>query len=226
MTGDRAVKPLSQTALAAVLGFAIGGLPADSVNAAPREPVTAPPIEPILPLGPTAQNDAPAGDDLKKALDESNKKLSAIQEQLRYLTELLNGKKDDKGFPLPSDPGLVAEVRNLKDRLEKLERDLAALKTQTALRPPANPGSSGSLPSPMPGPGSDLKAGKATVRVVNEYPVQVSIVVNGTSYRVAPSKSVDIEVPAGEFTYQLLESGAGLTRSSIREKETVTLRIK
>ena len=75
-------------------------------------------------------------------------------------------------------------------------------------------------------PTVDPKAGKGTVRVVNEYPVQISIVVNGTSYRVAPSKTLDIDVPAGDFTYQLLEAGAASTKSVIREKETVTLRIK
>jgi hypothetical protein len=56
--------------------------------------------------------------------------------------------------------------------------------------------------------------------------VQISIVVNGTSYRVAPSKTFDVDVPAGEFSYQLLESGAASTKSVIKEKETVTLRIK
>ena len=41
-----------------------------------------------------------------------------------------------------------------------------------------------------------------------------------------PSKTLDVDVPAGNFTYQLLESGAEATKSVIKEKETVTLRIK
>jgi hypothetical protein len=63
--------------------------------------------------------------------------------------------------------------------------------------------------------------------VVNEYPIQITIAINGTfSYKVAPSKSLEIDVPAGEFSYQLLEAGTASTRSTIKEKETVTLRIK
>ncbi len=150
--------------------------------------------------------------ELKKQVDDANRKLTDIQSDIKQLTELLNGKKDEKGFPLPSDPGLVAEMKKLTDKLSELETELNKMKTQTALRPPT------ATPDP--------KAGKGTVRVVNEYPVRISIVVNGTSYRVEPTKSLDIEVPAGEFTYQLLESGAASTKSVIKEKETVTLRIK
>ncbi len=219
---------LSKTAVAALLGSAVYGMTAESSRAFSPSPaaVSATPVVPTVPV----KADPQADPETKKALEETNKKLGTIQEQLQYLTELLNGKKDDKGFPLPSDPGLLAEVRALKDRLEKLERELTTLKTQTSLRPPSNPsggaGGGGSIPTPMPGPETDPKAKKAVVRVVNEYPAQVSIVVNGTSYRVAPSRTVDVEVPAGEFTYQLLESGGAITRSTIKEKEIVTLRIK
>jgi hypothetical protein len=221
------VTSLSKTAVAALLGSAVYGMTAESSRAFAPSPaaVSTTPVVPSVPVKADPQTDP----EMKKTLEETNKKLGTIQEQLQKLTELLNGKKDDKGFPLPSDPGLVAEVRALKDRLEKLERDLSGLKTQTTLRPPSGPSGgtgSGSIPTPMPGPGTDPQARKAIVRVVNEYPAQVSIVVNGTSYRVAPSKTVDVEVPAGEFTYQLLESGGAITRSTIKEKETVTLRIK
>ena len=74
--------------------------------------------------------------ELKRQVEESNKKLTTIQDQLKQLTELLNGKRDAGGFPLPSDPGLVADMRNLKDRLTRIEEDLNRLKTQTTLRPP------------------------------------------------------------------------------------------
>jgi hypothetical protein len=52
--------------------------------------------------------------------------------------------------------------------------------------------------------------------------------VNSTSFTVAPGTKLDIPVPVGEFTYQLLNAGANLTptRSPVKEKEVVTLRIK
>ncbi|HVL14227.1 MAG TPA: hypothetical protein VM529_16775 [Gemmata sp.] len=152
--------------------------------------------------------------ELKKQVEDANRKLTDIQKDLRTLTELLNGKKDEKGYPLPSDPGVVAQLRKLSDKLNDVEKELERMKTQTSLRPAS--------PSVSPDP----RAGKGTVRIVNEYPVRISIVVNGTSHRVEPSKSLDVDVPAGEFSYQLLESGAASTKSTIKEKETVTLRIK
>lgn len=173
--------------------------------AQPTPTVAAPPLGAINPLpGTIAAQD-------KVELKAVNDKLDTIQDQLKKLNELLNGRRDDKGFKLESDPGLVEEVKRLKDKLARIDEDLNKLKTQTSLRPV----------TPV-----DPKAGKGIVRVVNEYPVQISIVVNGTSYRIAPTKSMDIDVPAGDFTYQLLEAGAGTTKSAIKEKETVTLRIK
>jgi hypothetical protein len=198
----------TMTAIHSATAAVLGGL-----LFAPASPARAvPPPAPIIPV-PTAvaAQGQPDAADLKKQLDESNKKLDAIQDQLKQLAELLNGRRDDRGFRLESDPGLVEEVKRLKDRLAALEADLSKVKTQTALRP-VTP--------------TDQQAGKGTVRVVNEYPVQISIVVNGTSYRIAPNRTQDIEVPAGEFTYQLLEAGAASTKSAIKERETVTLRIK
>jgi hypothetical protein len=197
---------LNRAAALAVLGGAI--LAPSSPAAAPALPVPFPPVSPIR------ADEKTELADLKKQVEEANRKLTDIQRDIKQLTEAINGRKDEKGFPLTSDPGLVAQMKELTNKLSDIDKELNKLKTQTALRP-ANP-----IVTPDP------KAGKGTVRVVNEYPVRISIVVNGTSYRVEPTKSLDIDIAAGEFTYQLLESGAASTRSVIKEKETVTLRIK
>jgi len=197
--GDSAMTSVTRSAAAAAV---LGGMLLTPATAAP-------PVSKVS----AAQTDA----ELKKKLEETNNKLTTIQDQLKTLTELLNGKKDERGFPLPSDPGVVAQLKDLSDRLKLVEKDVAAMKkTQTSLRPA----------DPIPGATVDPRTGKGTVRVVNEYPVQISIVVNGTSYRVAPSKSLDIDVPIGEFTYQLLESAEAPKKSVIRNKEPVTLRIR
>lgn len=205
--GDLTVRIPNESIAAAVIG---------GMLLAPATP--APAAQFSLPL-PTKIDQATDIADLKKQADEANKKLADIQRDLKQLTELLNGRKDKDGFPIETSPGLVTELKKLTDRLARVEEDLGKMKTQTALRP-------GSTGSSTPSAVVDPRAGKGTVRVVNEYPVQISIVVNGTSYRVAPTKSLDVDVPAGEFSYQLLESGAASTKSVIKEKETVTLRIK
>ncbi len=147
---------------------------------------------------------------LKSDLAEANKRIKSLEEQVAKLTEMLTGKKDDRGFRVESDPGAVEEIKRLKDKITKLEDELRTLRTQTALRPGTPP---------------DIKP-MGTVKIINDYPIEVSIVINDKSYRVAPNKVLDVEVPAGEFTYQLLQSGAPATKSIIRDKETVRLRIK
>ena len=217
--GDTTVRNLNHAAALAVIGGALLAPTNPTHAVAPTIPIT--PIVPMLPTMPTvpvAADDKSDAAALKTALEESNKKLATITEQLKVLTEVLNGKKDSDGIPLPL-PGLVAQVRDLKDKLASFEQELAKLKTQTVLRP-TNP-----VPNPMQ-PIADNKAGKGIVRLVNEYPVRISIVVNGISHRIEPTRSLDVDVPVGEFSYQLLESGAAATKSVIKEKETVTLRIK
>ena len=153
--------------------------------------------------------------ELKTKVEAANTKLGDIQKDLKQLTELLNGRRDKDGIADGTSPGLVADIKAISDRLAKVEEALNKMRGQSSSFRP-------SVPNTI----ADPKAGKGTVRVVNEYPVQISIVVNGTSYRVAPSKTLDVDVAAGEFSYQLLESGAASTKSVIKEKETVTLRIK
>jgi hypothetical protein len=79
---------------------------------------------------------------------------------------------------------------------------------------------------PTPSATAPLTGPKGVVRIVNEYPVEISLLVNGKSYRVAPSESRSIDVPSGSYTYELLQSGAAATTSPIRDGETVTLRIR
>jgi len=179
---------------------------------APASTATAAPLPIPLPAQIDEKTDIA---DLKAKVEAANTRLSDIQRDLKQLTELLNGRRDRDGIPDGTSRGLVAELKDLSDRLKKVEEDLTKMKGQSSSLRPSTP-----ITTPDP------KVGKGTVRVVNEYPVQISIVVNGTSYRVAPSKTLDVDVPAGEFNYQLLESGAASTKSVIKEKETVTLRIK
>ena len=157
-----------------------------------------------------------AADPVTKTVDE---KLADAQKEIKRLAELVEGRKDTDGKVSPVDVGAVEEVKRLKDKLflqgEKitaLEKQIDDLKKSTSLKP--------SIVDPM--------AGKGTVRVVNEYPVEITIVVNNTSYRVAPTTKLDIPVPAGDFSYQLLNSGIAATpvKSTIEEKKFVTLRIK
>ena len=195
--GDRTMLASNSAALAAILGGALA---------------FAPPTTPFVPSS-VKVVDAGTADPVKDTRTP-DEKIADLQKEVKRLAELLEGKRDSDGFKV--------EKTALLDRIRELENKASALQTQlddmkkstTALKPGAVPGSV--VPAALRG----------TVRVVNEYPVEVSIVVNNTSYRVAPSKTLDVEVPAGDFSYQLLQNGAAPTRSTIKDKEVVTLRIK
>ncbi len=204
---DDTMLNLTTTAAFAVLGGAM--LAVEKANFPPPVPV-APMAVGVAPAVPLAAQDKTEVERLRDDLKIANKKIEDLDKQVKRLTELLTGKKDDIGVLVnPNDPGAVEEIKRLKDKIATLEGSLKAMKEQTALRP--------ALPEIKP---------KGIVKVVNEYPVEISMVVNEKSYRIAPGTKLEIEVPAGDFTYQLLQSGAAPTRSAIKDKETVTLRIK
>ena len=197
-----------QATLATVIGGALAMV--SPAAALPLKPFNAGIPMRALPAKPVA------ADPTTKSVEE---KLADAQKEIKRLAELVDGRKDTDGKVSPVDVGAVEEVKRLKDKVflqgEKitaLELQLNALKLSTSLKP--------SIVDPM--------AGKGTVRVVNEYPVEITIVVNNTSYRVAPTTKLDIPVPAGDFSYQLLNSGIAATpvKSTIEEKKFVTLRIK
>lgn len=192
----------------AAFAFLSGALlAAEHANAFP--PLPKPPAVPLP--GTAVRAESEAEKQLKKDLEDANKKIDKLSKQVERLTELLNGRYDDKGVRYESDAGAIEDIKKLRNKIADLDAEIKSLKaqSQTALKPV--------VPN---------EARKGTVRVVNEYPVEISILVNEKSYRVAASTKLDVEVPAGEFTYQLLPTAATATRSPIKDKETVTLRIK
>ncbi|MCS7271778.1 MAG: hypothetical protein NZ703_11925 [Gemmataceae bacterium] len=190
--------------------------PAPPVATAPNAPL---PVFANTGTDQTAGNETPKNADkvelveLKKQLEETNKKLAAMQQQLQQLNELLRGRPASSDAPALM--GLVEEVRRLRDRLGEVEADLSKLRSQYSALSPTR--GVPAVPAPV--------AGKALVRLVNDFPADVTMVLNGVTYRIPPRQTVDINVPAGEFSYQLLEAGGTLVRKPIREQEVVTLRI-
>jgi len=201
---------LKTTTTLAVFGAAL--LAAEQAKAFP--PLPAPPVIPMP--GTQVRDDKTEIETLKTNLAAANQEIAALKKRVDKLTELLSGKRDDLGFPVPTEPGAIEDVKELKNKIAKLEAELKALKTQTSLKPAIG----------TPGVGTPAQALRGIVKVVNDYPVEITMLINEKSYRVAPNTKVEVDVPAGEFTYQLLQSGAPPTKSVIKDKETVTLRIK
>jgi hypothetical protein len=203
---DDTMTKLTTTAALAFLGGAM--LAAEKASALPIVPPS-----PVIPMpgAPVRYDDKMDLEKAKKDIEAANKKIEELERQVKKLTELLTGKREGGILVDPNAPGAVDDVKALKDKIAALEKELNTVKTQTALRPAI-------VPEAKP---------RGIVRIVNEYPVEITMMINekGT-HRVAPNTKLEVEVPAGEFTYQLLQSGAPATRSAIKDKETVTLRIK
>jgi hypothetical protein len=202
---DDTMLNLTTTAAFAFLGGAM--LAVEKSNVPPAVPPSAVGPMTAVPL----KVDDKDVEKLKTDLAAANRKIEDLEKQVKRLESLLTGRKDDMGFLVnPKEPGTVEDVKALKDKIAAMQREIDSLKPQTALRPAV-------VPEAKP---------RGVVKIVNEYPVEISMVVNDKSYRIAPGTKLDVEVPAGDFTYQLLQSGAAATKSVIKDKETVTLRIK
>jgi hypothetical protein len=182
-------------------------------------PLPPKPITPLItaPAVPAVPVRADAADDVKSLKTD----LENTNRQLKRLTELLEGIKDQ-----PSVPGALKKVSDLRDDYYKLEQRVAAIEKQlndmknsTSLKPPVGP---------APGAVTPGLTGRGTVRIINDYPIEVTILVNEKTYRVAPNTALDVPVSVGDFTYQLISSGTFLApvKGPIGEKEVVRLRIK
>ncbi len=143
-----------------------------------------------------------------KSLEDS---LEDIKENVKGSLE--NAKKDMDGFR--KDMGKVLatldelakknttstakEVEELKARLDKIDKKLDVLRPDVSVRrypPPTELG---------------------RVLLVNRYPEEITFIVNGTSYRLAPGGSRLIDgVPAGSFTYEVLSPSYGMVTRRTR----------
>ena len=191
---------LRQTALAALIGGACA-LASEASAAYPIPPLA------VAPTSPVVQD---------KTKDKTvEQRLEDIEKKIAEFGEILKGRRDSEGFPIESDPGLVAELKNLQNEVARLNTQIEAMKTTTAQRP-ATPGAGTAQPT------------MGTVLIINEYPVEITMMINNRTYRVAPRTELKVPVPVGEFTYQLLNSGTSLTptRAVVTEKDVIKLRVK
>ncbi len=192
----------------ALVGAALAAAPVSA-----QTPPEKPPVE---------KKDAPKADDLstmKKQLEDITKELG-LNKTFRDNTEdVIQGRKNaDTG---KTDPGLISKVLDFDARLKRIEEALLRLEKSMSDAAKSTSAYSPKDTSPMA-----MIGPKSTVRIVNEYPVQISMIVNGKSHRLEPNETKLVEITAGSYTYELLHAGAQATNGVIKDGETITLRIK
>ena len=173
-------------------------------------------------------------DALTRRIDAMHADVLALKEFKGDLDAAVFGKKEGGA----GADGLFRRINALQDRLDKLnglDEQMKGIREEiTKLNgkldrsvvagssPLGGTGAAG-VPQPMPGPAA---ANRSTVRLSNEYATEVSVILNGQSYRLAPGEVKGVGVPAGSYTYELLQAGGGPVTSKIADGESVTLRIK
>ncbi|MBL8799059.1 MAG: hypothetical protein JNM56_34555 [Planctomycetia bacterium] len=141
-------------------------------------------------------------DQLKKQGDDLQRQVSNLPDEQRIDYQirktLAKELKDSKD-----------EIAALRQQLDLLQRDVASLK--------AGAGSRTAFSSPA-------TAGR--IRLVNTFPSQMTVIVNERSYRLAPGATEMLEnIPAGQFTYQVLGVQPDLLVRTLSPNETFTITV-
>lgn len=224
--------PTRQLLMSTTLGVALALTPATTpiLAQAPTNPPAIPASDDSKPKeGPKAGLD----DETKKLLDDLKKDVATIKAAQKDFQSLILGKENSTNL---ADMGILKRLTELESRVAKLDEALkkleAAMKDATNKIVAAYPGSSSGTPSgaPMSPPPATAPTApsstKAYIRIVNDYPAEMSILINdGKSYRVASGTAQLVEVPPGSYKYELLHTGSQPKTGMIREGETITLRI-
>jgi len=211
------ILPARQLALSAALGLALAVAPTTLTTAQ-----EAPPLAQTSP----AQATPPANvsailDELKRDLEQLKKDFLLFKQYQRDTDDALYGKKDGGA----GNEGLYRRLAALEDKMQSVQSTLSRIEERLSKTTVgSSPLNNASVPTPTPS--TPVVVNQATVRLVNEYQTEVSLIVNGVSYRLLPGEVRSLSIPAGSYSYELLAPGSRAQTSTIKDGETVTLRIR
>jgi hypothetical protein len=169
----------------------------------------------------------------KLATDGGLKELKEKVEQNQKALELINNiplqvnantKKLDEQSKLAQQ--MAEDIRRLKvggtqfgEELQRLSDEVAKL--QEAMR---NESRKAFAPSVTPSGPSVPVPGNSTIRLVNAWSTEMSVIVDNTSHRLQPGEVKNVPHKAGNFTYEVLSVQPPRSRTLIAG-ETFTIRI-
>lgn len=149
--------------------------------------------------------------DLKaKELASIKKEIDALKESNKQTQIFLEG-GSDKGS---ATDGLLKKMTRLEETLAAVDKKLQLLDTKLS----ASTRTASSSPE-----SAKAIVEMGSVKIVNDYEVEISIVVNGKAFRIDPKETKNIDIPVGSLKYQLLGSGSSETTRTVKDKEIVTL---
>jgi len=146
---------------------------------------------------------------LQESIDQLKKQGDDLQRQVSNLP-------DEQRIDYQIRKTLAKELTDTKDEmsalrqpLDLLQRDVASLKSRNsplvAFSSPATP---------------------VRIKLINTFPSQMTVIVNERSYRLAPGATEVLEnIPAGQFTYQVLGVQPDMLVRSLSPNETFTITV-
>jgi outer membrane murein-binding lipoprotein Lpp len=146
-------------------------------------------------------------DDIKKL----NDKLDALTKSVQ---ELKDGLKTDN---------VREKVTTVDSKIDQLDTDIQSI--QKDLRDLKRKVDGGSTTALRPQYDSSSFRGQGRVRFINEFPEEVSVVLNGRAFRLLPGQERLVPVPPGDFTYQVLNVHRAPQLREIAADETKNIRI-
>lgn len=153
---------------------------------------------------------------IKTQLDQIEKDVKDIQVYRKRINDELFGKEDARAL---ADMGLIRRITEIESKIDRINETLRAINLKLGDAGKSTMSAFGPM---LPG----AAVGRGLVRIVNDYPTEMSMIVNGRSHRVPPGQTVTVDVPPGSFTYELLHAGSNPTTTTVKEGETMTLRIR
>lgn len=217
-TGDAPMLPQQKQVLSAALGLALALSPLAPANGQETPPNAIPKPMPTTKGNDSAGTPATANN---PDIEDLRKEIQDMRRALDKADELLLGKTD----PLPGEEGITRRLSKLEDRVQLIQDQLNRLEQKLDDKVTTfSPDRSGKgTDTTVPPTGTSTSS---TIRLVNEYPTEVSLILNGKSYRIAPNEVRTVTVDAGDYSYELLQTGSRPVNSNIKANETVTLRIR
>jgi gas vesicle protein len=146
-------------------------------------------------------------DDIKKINDKLDKLTKELQ-------DLRDGLKSE---------AIREKVATVDSKIDQLDQDIQTLKKD--LRDVKRKVDGGTTTALRPEYDSATPRGMARVRLINDHPEMMSVVVNGRAYRLSPGEERLVAVTPGEFTYQVLNIQRDARTRTIDANETKTIRI-
>lgn len=167
-----------------------------------------------FPVFADAQDTRPEDSVKPKDFETLKKEIEELRTDIKELRDAILGRADSG----TANDGLLRVLQRLNTTLSNLDERLQKLGSADMQRIAGA--------SPLAGGASPPIAGRAVVRIVNEYPIEISMLVNGIPHRIPPMLTKEVSITPGSFSYQLLTSGASEVAGVVREGETVTLRVR